>query len=361
MVVDADVECGQEGVEVGRHNPSLSTLRPRLQRLSALPAVRTYSSRASSLASNAARSAGSGVKRFSRFQDAIVSTGSPSAAGRAPARCAAWPTPPQLYDRRSRTHPDVPAMSSCRGWARKAARATSCDSANPSAGVMEDPPSMLARAMTCRWRRTRGLPWPLSACSLIGRRRGCPRPPRRMAGTESRIGPTSMLSCRLAPETATLSGGPGASTGHVVPAAALGPGGGVRPGQLTPSRPDADGVEAGARPVQAVGLAEPVEHRLMEPKAMLLSTSRSEGRGRPVRPWTAGARGGISGSTSAHSSSPIGRGGRGRRRRRHDPDPAPIHLSATEPEDLRPQRLPSPGLVLSRCGSAGRRRCAITS
>ncbi len=128
-----------------------------------------------------------------------------------------------------------------------------------------------------------------------------------------------------------------------------------------PSRPDADGVEAGARPVQAVGLAEPVEHRLMEPKAMLLSTSRSEGRGRPVRPWTAGARGGISGSTSAHSSSPIGRGGRGRRRRRHDPDPAPIHLSATEPEDPRPQRLPSPGLVLSRCGSAGRRRCAITS
>src|SRR3712207_833955 len=44
-------------------------------------------------------------------------------------------------------------------------------------------------------------------------------------------------------------------------------------------------------------------------KAMPSSTSRSEVRGRPVRPCTAGLRGGISGSTSAHSSSLISRGG----------------------------------------------------
>jgi hypothetical protein len=45
IVIDADVECGQEGVEVGRHNPSLNTLRPRLQRPTTLPADRTYASR----------------------------------------------------------------------------------------------------------------------------------------------------------------------------------------------------------------------------------------------------------------------------------------------------------------------------
>ncbi|MGX5655520.1 hypothetical protein ACWKWC_12165 [Geodermatophilus nigrescens] len=39
------------------------------------------------------------------------------------------------------------------------------------------------------------------------------------------------------------------------------------------------------------------------------STSRSAVRGRPVRPCTAGLRGGISGSTSAHNSSLISRGG----------------------------------------------------
>src|SRR3954451_2219399 len=44
-------------------------------------------------------------------------------------------------------------------------------------------------------------------------------------------------------------------------------------------------------------------------KAMPSSTSRSEVRGRPVRPCTAGSRGGISGSTSAHSSSLISRDG----------------------------------------------------
>src|SRR5215211_3007743 len=44
-------------------------------------------------------------------------------------------------------------------------------------------------------------------------------------------------------------------------------------------------------------------------KAMPSSTSRSETRGRPVRPCTAGLCGGISGSTSAHSSSLISRGG----------------------------------------------------
>src|SRR3954454_13675758 len=44
-------------------------------------------------------------------------------------------------------------------------------------------------------------------------------------------------------------------------------------------------------------------------KAMPSNTSRSETRGRPVRPCTAGLRGGISGSTSAHSSSLISRGG----------------------------------------------------
>src|SRR5215208_5186722 len=44
-------------------------------------------------------------------------------------------------------------------------------------------------------------------------------------------------------------------------------------------------------------------------KAMPSSTSRSDVRGRPVRPCTAGRRGGISGSTSVHNSSLISRGG----------------------------------------------------
>jgi hypothetical protein len=44
-------------------------------------------------------------------------------------------------------------------------------------------------------------------------------------------------------------------------------------------------------------------------KAMPSSMSRSEMRGRPVRPCTVGLGGGISGSTSAHSSSLISRGG----------------------------------------------------
>src|SRR3954452_12061078 len=44
-------------------------------------------------------------------------------------------------------------------------------------------------------------------------------------------------------------------------------------------------------------------------KAMPSNTSRSETRGRPGRPVTAGLRGWISGSTSAHSSSLISRGG----------------------------------------------------
>src|SRR5215207_6443868 len=44
-------------------------------------------------------------------------------------------------------------------------------------------------------------------------------------------------------------------------------------------------------------------------KAMPSSTSRSDVRGRPVRPCTAGRGGGISGSTSAHNSSLINRGG----------------------------------------------------
>jgi hypothetical protein len=39
------------------------------------------------------------------------------------------------------------------------------------------------------------------------------------------------------------------------------------------------------------------------------STSRSETRGRPVRPCTAGGCGGINGSNSAHSSSLISRSG----------------------------------------------------
>ncbi len=39
------------------------------------------------------------------------------------------------------------------------------------------------------------------------------------------------------------------------------------------------------------------------------STSRSDVRGRPVRPCTAGFCGGMSGSTSAQSSSLISRGG----------------------------------------------------
>src|SRR3712207_5240947 len=42
---------------------------------------------------------------------------------------------------------------------------------------------------------------------------------------------------------------------------------------------------------------------------MPFSTSRSETRGRPVRPCTAGCCGGINGSNSAHSSSLISRGG----------------------------------------------------
>src|SRR3954468_3336244 len=44
-------------------------------------------------------------------------------------------------------------------------------------------------------------------------------------------------------------------------------------------------------------------------KAMPSSTSRSDVRGRPVRPCTAGGRGRISGSTSAHRSSLISRDG----------------------------------------------------
>ena len=44
-------------------------------------------------------------------------------------------------------------------------------------------------------------------------------------------------------------------------------------------------------------------------KAMPSSTSRSDVRGRPVRPCTAGFCGGMSGSTSAQSSSLISRGG----------------------------------------------------
>src|SRR5829696_811856 len=46
-------------------------------------------------------------------------------------------------------------------------------------------------------------------------------------------------------------------------------------------------------------------------KAMPSSTSRSEVRGRAVRPWMAGRRGGISGSTRTHSSSLIRRDGGG--------------------------------------------------
>src|SRR5215217_8206367 len=44
-------------------------------------------------------------------------------------------------------------------------------------------------------------------------------------------------------------------------------------------------------------------------KAMPSSTSRSEVRGRPVRPCTAGFCVGISGSTTAHSSSLLSRDG----------------------------------------------------
>ena len=111
-----------------------------------------------------------------------------------------------------------------------------------------------------------------------------------------------------------------------------------------PFRPDADAVETGPRQVQPALLPEPVQHGLVQgaedagvgplphpppagptrpvahlgsnlvqpipvdrTKAMPSSTSRSATRGRPVRPCTDGEHGGISGSTSTHSSSLISR------------------------------------------------------
>src|SRR3954464_3644847 len=58
-------------------------------------------------------------------------------------------------------------------------------------------------------------------------------------------------------------------------------------------------------------------------KAMPSSTSRSDVRGRPVRPCTAGGRGRISGSTSAHSPSLISRDGGGEPHGGKPPPPPP--------------------------------------
>src|SRR3954454_16315206 len=68
-----------------------------------------------------------------------------------------------------------------------------------------------------------------------------------------------MLSWRLAPETATLSGSPRASTSrwYFVPRLARSVGFG--PVSSPPFRPDADLVQAGPGPVQPPLLAEPVE------------------------------------------------------------------------------------------------------
>src|SRR3954447_18383559 len=86
-----------------------------------------------------------------------------------------------------------------------------------------------------------------------------------MAGIESRIGSTSMLSLRLAPETATLSGSPCASTSrwYLVPRLARSVGFG--PVSSPPFRPDADRVQGRPGPVQLAVLAEVVEHRLVQP------------------------------------------------------------------------------------------------
>src|SRR5919112_4345253 len=94
------------------------------------------------------------------------------------------------------------------------------------------------------------------------------------------------------------------------------------------------------------------------------STSRSETRGRPVRPCTAGLWGGISGSNSAHSSSLISRGGG-----EDAGDDMPRSLRRvvrveTEPDDLLLQRLligPSPiGGANSWSAARGRLQAGTT-
>src|SRR5687768_10076381 len=86
-----------------------------------------------------------------------------------------------------------------------------------------------------------------------------------MAGMPSRSGSTSMLSWRLAPETATLSGRPVASTSRWYLVPRLPRSVGFGPVNAPPFRPHADRVEAGPRPVQPALFAEPVEHGLVDP------------------------------------------------------------------------------------------------
>src|SRR5512135_1763474 len=104
--------------------------------------------------------------------------------------------------------------------------------------------------------------WLLSPCSLPGRRRGWPRPPRLIAGIPSRIGSTNRLSCRFAAETSTFSGRPWASTSRWYLLPALPRSGSARSAH-PPFRPNADRVQAGPRPVQLALLTEPVQDGLV--------------------------------------------------------------------------------------------------
>src|SRR3954451_6388400 len=73
-------------------------------------------------------------------------------------------------------------------------------------------------------------------------------------------------------------------------------------------------------------------------KAMPSSTSRSDVRGRPVRPCTAGGRGRISGSTSAHSSSLISRDGGGDTDDDMPPQPPPTLTRSRTDTPIRTRR-----------------------
>src|SRR5215204_4746396 len=88
-------------------------------------------------------------------------------------------------------------------------------------------------------------------------------------------------------------------------------------------------------------------------KAMPSSTFRSDVRGRPVRPCTAGSGGGISGSTSAHNSSLISRGGGEDTDDDMPPQPSPASPRTWPDAPQAPHRHLQRLLTLS-LGSAGR-------
>lgn len=131
--------------------------------------------------------------------------------------------------------------------------------------------SMLRRAMRgmiARWRsawRQWAKSYPLSACSLAGRRRG--RPAHwRIAGTASTTGSSNLLSCRLAGEIFRASGKPLASKRICRLEPGLPRSVGFGPVSSPPPFCwDGGAVHRSPFPVDGVGIAEPVEQHTVQP------------------------------------------------------------------------------------------------